>query len=104
MSFAQVHCIMTDEFPELKMVTGKLNEFIQEHIRMREELSKVKVERDGLSAKLKSIIQENAELEKKLLTGRIAENIQDDQNRKALKLRINELVREVDKCISLLNQ
>ena len=95
---------MTDEFPELKMVTGKLNEFIQEHIRMREELSKVKVERDGLSAKLKSIIQENAELEKKLLTGRIAENIQDDQNRKALKLRINELVREVDKCISLLNQ
>ncbi|HBH05500.1 MAG TPA: hypothetical protein DDX92_02725 [Flavobacteriales bacterium] len=95
---------MTDEFPELKRVSAKLDKFIQEHVRMKEELLKVKDERDEMSAKRTYMKEQLAVQEKKMLTGRIAENIQDDQSRKALKLRINELVREVDKCISLLNQ
>lgn len=80
--------------------------------RLQDLHQKALIEIDSLKAEnssLKSRLQEYEEksvlaAEKKLMDGISSGTVSDEVEKKQMKLKINELVREVDKCIALLNQ
>ena len=69
------------------------------------EIETLKAENASLQEKLsKSESDLTLASEQRLLDGIATNSISDDAEKKQMKLKINELVREVDKCIALLNQ
>lgn len=84
------------EFKVRKLIgqTGVLQE---ENKKLREELNTLKSEIEILE----SIITEQHE---KLKTLKLAKSLNKEEKRTDVKLKINELVREIDHCIGLLNK
>ena len=68
------------------------------------ELKILKVELEGLKAKTALQEKEIEELIEKNKILRIAGGAKGKEGSKEIKLKINEIVREVDKCIAQLNQ
>lgn len=68
----------------------------QKLLRLEEEYNKLKMQLETAQMKVEELEEKN-----KIL--RIAKGNQDGDNRE-IKLKINEIVREVDKCIAQLNQ
>jgi hypothetical protein len=78
---------------------------------LQETLQRDNIALTQLVKQLKGRIEElenaNRQLEDQNKTLRLAKSIsgeKNDENKLALKLRINELVREIDKCIAQLNR
>jgi hypothetical protein len=84
------------EFKVRKLIgqTGILQE---ENAKLREEVNTLKSEIEILE----SIISEQHE---KLKTLKLAKSLNKEEKRTDVKLKINELVREIDHCIGLLNK
>ncbi|MBI3510834.1 MAG: hypothetical protein HY064_09220 [Bacteroidetes bacterium] len=76
-----------------------LQEALQkENLRLHEQITRLKNRADELEKLNKKIEDQNNVL-------KISKNISgDNEKNSALKLRINELVREIDKCIAQLNR
>ena len=69
------------------------------------EINSLKAENASLKSKLQICEEKSASAsEKQLLEGISKGSASNDVEKKQMKLKINELVREVDKCIALLNQ
>ena len=69
------------------------------------EIEMLKAENSSLNQKILRYEESSAtETEKKLLDGITNSTTSNEVEKKQMKLKINELVREVDKCIALLNQ
>jgi hypothetical protein len=69
------------------------------------EIELLKVQNANLQEELLKSEQKKASVSEQQLLERITENsVSGDVEKKQMKLKINELVREVDKCIALLNQ
>ncbi|MFT4752869.1 MAG: hypothetical protein ACI85Q_000405 [Salibacteraceae bacterium] len=69
------------------------------------EIDRLKAENSLLNQKILRYEESSAsETEKKLLEGMTNNSASTEVEKKKMKLKINELVREVDKCIALLNQ
>ncbi len=69
-----------------------------------EDLKKLKEENEELKAEMKSLSKKSTELEEKNKVLGLAKILTDNEiGRNELKLKINELVREIDKCIALTN-
>ena len=69
------------------------------------EIETLKAENAKLQNKLLECEQNSASANKQhLMDGISGKNAKSDVDKKQMKLKINELVREVDKCIALLNQ
>ena len=56
-----------------------------------------------LQSELENLQRENKDLNNKLKTTRVASAISEGNGSYEAKMRINQLVREIDKCIALLN-
>lgn len=96
---------MSDIEKQLERIFSGVNRLMSLHEEANAEIAKLKAENAELVRKVSECERESAELSKKMLTGTIANKVADsDFDKKQMKLKINELVREVDKCISLLNQ
>lgn len=68
-------------------------------------ISELEVENAALNAQLKACQQSKVSLAQTQLVEKIADqSVSSEAEKKQMKQRINELVREVDKCIALLNQ
>lgn len=69
------------------------------------EVDQLRKENELLQRKLVEYEEQSISTSKQHLVNRITENAVDSEvEKKQMKLKINELVREVDKCIALLNQ
>lgn len=69
------------------------------------EVDQLRKENELLQRKLVEYEEQSISTSKQHLVRRITENAVDSEvEKKQMKLKINELVREVDKCIALLNQ
>ncbi|HTL80198.1 MAG TPA: hypothetical protein VL651_00765 [Bacteroidia bacterium] len=70
----------------------------KENLRFKEQISRLKVRVEELEKLNKKLEDQNSVL-------RISKSVSGDNEKNlALKLRINELVREIDKCIAQLNR
>lgn len=69
------------------------------------EVEKLKAENKSLQDKLIECEKQSASMNKQNLVDGITDTVTENEvEKKQMKLKINELVREVDKCIALLNQ
>jgi hypothetical protein len=69
-----------------------------------EDLKRFKEENEALRDELKQSTKKKLELEEKVKILSLAKSLSNDEiGKNELKLKINELVREIDKCIALTN-
>jgi predicted RNase H-like nuclease (RuvC/YqgF family) len=69
-----------------------------------DDVKRFKEENDALRDELKQSTKKKLELEEKVKILSLAKSLSNDEiGKNELKLKINELVREIDKCIALTN-
>ncbi|HVN58866.1 MAG TPA: hypothetical protein VMT63_11245 [Bacteroidales bacterium] len=97
---------MSDEgYEELVLLNRKIDELVNNFGILREENRDLKLRNEALFSELNGRSDEMKELEKKIdklkLTGAL---LGDGENASDAKRRLNELMREIDKCIALLDR
>ena len=83
----------------------KLVKFIAKHQQLSNEKLVLEQENNGLSEALKTKADEISTLQDKIKLMNISKSVDVSKEEvKASRLKINEYVREIDKCIALLNK
>ena len=83
----------------------KLGKLIAKYKQIREEKLVLQQENEGFVSVLKSKENEISELQEKIKLMNISKSVDaSKQEVKETRLKINEYVREIDKCIALLNK
>lgn len=80
----------------VKQLGGRVNELTSENEQLKTQLA------DALQ-KLKQQEDQISDLSEKQKLITLAKSLPSDESRKDVKLKINDMVREIDKCIALLN-
>lgn len=92
-------------YEELIILNRKLDELLTRHNRLNAEIQNIKHVNEELKAMLQEREQRIKELEIKYerirLTGAL---LGEGENAGEAKRKLNELVREIDKCVALLNR
>ena len=92
-------------YDELNLLNKKINELVTSYSDLKSECENLKTEKEALKGLLLNRETEIKELEKKndkiKLTGAL---LGDSENAVEARKKINELVREIDNCIALLNR
>lgn len=81
----------------------KIDKLIKLYISSLEQNKSLESKIQDLQSELESLQRENKDLNNKLKTTRVASAISGGNGSYEAKMRINQLVREIDKCIALLN-
>lgn len=95
--------------PELEKVIDDLKQHIETvkelHLNALDENKKLKEEIKSLSAEVENKEKQNEQLEKKYESLKLAKVIAaSSTDAHDAKIKLNRIVREIDKCISLLNK
>jgi len=89
----------------LKEFKGKLDKLINIHLRMKQEKQLLTDEQSQLNEQIRLLTLRNEELVKKQEEMKFAKSLLGaDEDPHEAKLKINRIVREIDKCIALLNK
>ncbi len=88
----QIHLI----HDKVQQLASQLEQQRQQHAALQQAHSTLQ---DAYNQQAENI----AHLEEKLRTLQIAKSASVDEDKTALKLKINEYIREIDKCIAMLN-
>ena len=94
---------------DLKSITlsleSKIEKLLNLHHRTKKELSTLTTEYSHLNQNLEQQKKTIKDLEEKTKVLKLSKSLSTtNENTTELKLKVNELIREVDKCISLLNK
>lgn len=94
---------------ELKTVVasleGKIEKLVNLHRQTKQELLAIQTQQHNLTQTVTEQKKTITELEEKTKILKLSKSISSTkENTTELKLKINELIREVDKCIALLNK
>ena len=81
----------------------KVDKIIKLYISSLEQLKSRDEQIENLQSELENSKRENKELNEKIKTTSVANAISGSDGSHEAKMRINQLVREIDKCIALLN-
>ena len=103
------------ETPELLLsVKQKTESLIQSHRNLQQQMRKLEtqIERQQslfqqLSVDKEQLVSENKELKEQIKTIKLAQSLttgNGDQSSRETKTKINEYIKEIDKCLSLLNR
>jgi chromosome segregation ATPase len=92
-------------YEELVLLNRKIDELVNNFNSLKAENINLKTRNEALGSELRNREEEMKELEKKYerikLSGAL---LGDEENASEAKRKINELVREIDKCIALLDR
>ena len=93
------------ESPVLKSVRDKVEKLVDENRRLRADYAKVAAQREKLQVEQREQAEMIAALEKRIGVLELREGFSGaGEDSRAARIRINRLMREVDKCIALLNR
>lgn len=81
----------------------KIEKLLHLHSKLEEDNAKLIEEREALREKIREMQSTIVELEDQNKVVRLAQQLPGTAGNTDIKLKINELVREIDKCIALLN-
>ncbi len=96
---------MSKLFELVDTVQSQINELISKGKKTQDELSRLEQENFALKKELEQKDNELANVREQLRVSKLAVSVSVDDTEKAeLKSQVNELIREVDKCIALLNK
>lgn len=82
----------------------KLDLLVQDRDALQSKVEAMKVENEKLKADIAERDRSIKALKEKNKTQTIAKSLEDSADRTSAKLKINELVREIDKCVALINK
>jgi len=89
----------------MRDVKDRMHQIISLYQNMKEEKRRLVHEKMDLMERVESLSQENEQLKHRYNTLKLAKSISgEEQNSHQAKIKINQIVREIDKCISLLNK
>jgi len=92
-------------YEELNILNRKIDDLLNRYISLKNQVSELKSEHEALKTKLQDREEEIKEIEKKYervkLTGAL---LGESENAREAKRKITEMVREIDRCIALLNR
>ncbi len=81
----------------------KIDKLIKLYISSLEQIKSLESKVQELQSELENVKREKQDLNDKLKTTKVASAISSGEGSYEAKMRINQLVREIDKCIALLN-
>jgi regulator of replication initiation timing len=85
-------------------IENKVNELVGQLQVLRAENSELKITNEELRILLETEKNRNLDLEKQNKVAKIAKSVTlSDDDRKVQRKRLNDMVREIDKCIALIN-
>ena len=82
----------------------KVRKLLELNAAIKTEKEKLAGEIKVLNAKIENLMAITNELESKLTVVKLAKALNKEESRTNVKLKINELVRDIDRCIGLLNK
>ena len=89
----------------LREFRGKLDKLINLHLRMKKEKQLIIEEQFQLKEQIRLLTLQNEELVKKQEDQKFAKSLLGvEEDPHEAKIKINRIVREIDKCIALLNK
>ncbi len=98
----------------LQSASKKTRELIEIHKLSKEQLASIRKQWESaikdvqqLTVEKEMLLIENRELKEQIKTIKLAQSLSSgsgDQNSRQVKTKINEYIREIDKCLSLLNR
>lgn len=84
---------------------GRLEQLIEEHSRLTALCGKLTAERDALKEEKRALEQRIRDLDHELSKRQLTEGLAGSRaDKEKARARVNRLMREVDKCIALLNK
>jgi len=97
---------MDELFQSFKFLQQQLEAALQTHTQLRNELTSLKHIHQQLEVEKQSLLTESNLLKEQLKTVKLAQALagSSDQDNRSLKLQINGYLREIDKCLALLNR
>ncbi|MEX0813255.1 MAG: hypothetical protein WD048_13635 [Chitinophagales bacterium] len=91
----------------LKALRGKISDFAEKYKEKELRIHALEKENLNLKAELKNKLEFIAEMEEKLkvvkLAGQVRGEEKDNSANNMLKNKLNEYIKEIDKCVALLN-
>ena len=93
------------ESPVIKTIREKVQRLIADNRMLREECRKLGEQKDKLRVEKRELEAKIIRLEKRVEILELRESVEgNSENAKLARARVNRLMREVDKCIALLNR
>jgi len=96
---------MSEVSKKVESIQGKLEKIKQVFEKSNQEKERLERENSDLKRQLEAQVRNSDSLQKEYNTLKLAKTLVSTTGDKAeMKFRVNELVREIDKCIALLNR
>jgi hypothetical protein len=97
---------MNEIVQQLKSLRKQLDNSLNDHKRLKSELASLKLIHQQLEVEKLQLLTDTTDLKEQLKTIKLAQALagSGDQDTRALKLQINGYLREIDKCLALLNR
>ncbi len=93
--------------PVINSLIEKVELILNENSRLKEECGRLTAERDRLKAENRELKQNAGEMERRIglleLGGGLA-GAKDDADKKRARQHVNRLMREIDRCMALMNR
>lgn len=89
----------------LHQLEENVRKLTEQNNSLKQEITQLNLKKDELEERISGAVVRIAELEDKNLKLKVANSIGAENGKNTdAKLKINELVREIDKCVALLNR
>lgn len=92
------------ELPVIVSLRSKINRLIDDNRRLRGECDKLTVQRDKLQQENRELKTRVAQQDRRTAVLEMSKALTDGQDRKKARARVNRLMREIDRCIALMNR
>lgn len=94
-----------DNGATIGQLRNKVEKLVNLHEKLMQEYQQLKTQQDQLKSQIHSQQQQISELEEKNRVIRLGQMVSgSDQNTREIKLKINEYIREIDRCLALINR
>jgi hypothetical protein len=95
---------MTPPEAQFKRVYEKFQQLLKLHLALQKESEKLKADLDRMNRRCEELAGETERLKRQSEITKWSGNNLDEQEKKDLEKRLNHYVREIDRCIALLNE
>ncbi len=94
-----------DNGATIGQLRNRVEKLVNLHEKLMQEYQQLKTQQEQLKSQIHSQQQQISELEEKNRVIRLGQMVSgSDQNTREIKLKINEYIREIDRCLALINR
>ena len=95
---------MTSVTEQISRIASKVNRLIRELHAAERENERLRAELDGYRSRERELTERCRELEEQIAVVKAVRGNLDDAGRKDLEKRLNQYIKEIDRCIALLGK